>query len=145
GSCHARPGASGAARLELAGGIELDTPFGVFVAPNISPDPSSGIGAWSVGDFANAVMRGISPDGRHYYPAFPYASYARMNPADVSDLFAYMKTLPAVAGQTPAHRLGFPYGIRRGLGLWKRLYLSPEPVVALPAGAPPGLALGRYL
>ena len=72
------------------------------------------------------MLRGVSPGGRHFYPAFPYPSYARMKPADVADLFAYMKTLPAVAGKAPDHQLGFPFNIRRGLGLWK-LLLSQRP------------------
>jgi mono/diheme cytochrome c family protein len=144
-SCHARPRSEGEARLELAGGLELETPFGVFVPPNISSDPESGIGSWSLEEFANAMMRGVSPSGEHYYPAFPYASYARMTLADVADLHAFMKTLPAVAGETSGHRLEFPYGLRRGLGLWKRLYLSAEPVIALAPDAPADLVLGRYL
>ncbi len=144
-SCHSRPKSQGEARLELAGGLELKTPFGTFVPPNISSDPESGIGNWSLEDFANAMMRGVSPAGAHYYPAFPYTSYVRMKPADVADLFAFMKTLPAVAGAAPAHKLGFPFNIRRGLGLWKMLYLSDQPVIALPADAPEKVILGRYL
>ena len=102
-SCHARPKAEGPAQLELAGGVELKTPFGTFIAPNISQDPNDGIGAWSAADLANAMMRGVAPDGSHLYPAFPYASYARMKPSDVGDLYAYLKTLPAVAGKAPPH------------------------------------------
>lgn len=144
-SCHARPGATGDALLELAGGVELNTPFGVFVAPNISSDPADGIGAWSAEDLANAMMEGVSPAGAHYYPAFPYASYARMEAADVGDLHAFLKTLPAVQGEAPAHRLGFPFTVRRGLGLWKLLFLSREPVVALAGDAPEAVKRGRYL
>jgi mono/diheme cytochrome c family protein len=144
-SCHARPKSTGAAQLELAGGLELKTPFGTFVPPNISTDPVDGIGAWSVEDFANAMLRGVSPGGRHFYPAFPYPSYARMQPADVADLFAYMKTLPSVGGKAPDHKLGFPFNIRRGLGLWKLLYLSDQPVIALAADAPAKVLAGRYL
>lgn len=144
-SCHARPGAKGDARLELAGGLELKTPFGTFVPPNISQDAKDGIGAWSEEDFANAMLKGVSPSGEHFYPAFPYASYARMKPADIADLYAFMKTLPAVAGKAPGHRLSFPFNIRRGIGLWKRLYLSPEPVIALPGGTPDKVLAGRYL
>ena len=91
------------------------------------------------------MLRGVSPSGQHYYPAFPYTSYARMQPADVADLFAYMKTLPAVAGKAPPHRLGFPFNIRRGLGLWKLLYLSDQPVITLADDAPEQVRLGRYL
>ena len=144
-SCHARPVSEGDARLELAGGLQLKTPFGVFVSPNISSDPEDGIGSWSVEDFANAMMRGVAPDGTHLYPAFPYTSYARMTPSDVADLYAFMKTLPAVAGKAPEHNLSFPFDIRRGLGLWKLFYLDDEPVVALAADAPENVRLGRYL
>ncbi|MGX5804548.1 c-type cytochrome [Bradyrhizobium sp. Arg314] len=144
-SCHARPGGEGDARLQLVGGLELKTPFGTFVPPNISQDQKDGIGAWSKEDFANAMLKGVSPSGEHFYPAFPYASYARMKPADISDLYAFMKTLPAVAGKAPGHKLSFPFTIRRGIGLWKRLYLSPEPVIALPDGKPDKALAGRYL
>lgn len=144
-SCHARPKSNGPARLELAGGLELNTPFGAFVAPNISPDPNDGIGGWSVEDFAAAMLKGVAPGGSHLYPAFPYASYARMKPADVADLFAYLKTLPPVAGKAAAHRLAFPFSIRRGIGLWKLLYLDERPVVALASDAPAAAREGQYL
>jgi mono/diheme cytochrome c family protein len=143
-SCHAAPQASGDAMLELAGGVELESEFGTFVAPNISTDPNHGIGGWSVSDFANAVRRGVSPDGRHYYPAFPYTSYSRMSDGDVADLFAFMQTLPAVAGDAAAHRVSFPFSVRRGVGLWKRLYLNDDPQVAI-AGASEEVVRGQYL
>lgn len=129
GSCHAAPGAKGGDKLLLAGGLELKTPFGTFVAPNISTDTTNGIGNWSIADFANAMLKGVAPDGSHYYPAFPYASYARMNYQDIADLFAFMKTLPAIEKKAPDHQLGFPFNIRRGLGLWKHLNVSPDPVI----------------
>ena len=143
-SCHAAPGATGEARLALSGGVRLATQFGTFVAPNISQHPRDGIGAWTAGDLANAMLRGVSPGGRHYYPAFPYTSYARMRVEDVADLHAFLKTLPAVEGDAGRHELGFPYNIRRGLGLWKLLFLDAAPVVAL-EGAPEAVARGRYL
>ncbi len=144
-SCHAKPGAQGDEVLQLGGGLELKTPFGTFVAPNISSDPNDGIGSWPAEDLANAMLKGTSPDGSHFYPAFPYASYARMQPSDIGDLHAFMETLPAVSGRAPEHRLGFPFNIRRGLGLWKLLFLSEEPVVALPEDASDAVKLGRYL
>lgn len=143
-SCHAPRGASGEDLKRLGGGLELVTDFGTFVAPNISPDPDDGIGAWTAGDFANAMLRGVSPDGRHYYPAFPYASYARMTPGDVADLWAYLQTLPPVEGKAPPHRLGFPFNIRRGVGLWQLAFLSPDPVIEVD-GDDPALLRGRYL
>ncbi|MGB3388422.1 MAG: cytochrome c [Pseudaminobacter sp.] len=144
-SCHARPKSEGEAQFELIGGVELKTPFGTFVAPNISQDETDGIGGWSQEDFANAMMRGVSPSGAHYYPAFPYPSYARMRPEDVADLYAFMKTLPAMPGKAADHTLSFPYNLRRGLGLWKLLYVSSEPVVALEEGASESERLGQYL
>ena len=144
-SCHAKPGSQGEARLQLVGGLQLKTPFGTFVPPNISQDPKDGIGAWTVEDLANAMLKGVSPSGEHFYPAFPYASYARMKPADIADLYAFLKTLPAVAGKAPDNALSFPFNIRRGLGLWKRLYLSKEPVIAFADGTPDPVLAGRYL
>jgi mono/diheme cytochrome c family protein len=143
-SCHAAPEARGDDKLRLAGGLTLATDFGTFVAPNVSPHPEDGIGGWSTADFVNAVMRGVSPTGAHYYPAFPYTSYVRMRVEDVIDLKAFMDTLPAVEGRAADHDLAFPFSIRRGVGLWKRLYLDPDPVVAVDASND-ALVRGRYL
>ncbi len=143
-SCHAAPGAKGDDKLVLAGGLELKTPFGTFRAPNISSDSQNGIGGWSLADFTNSMKRGVTPEGQHHYPAFPYTSYARMTDADVSDLFAYLKTLPPSANAVADHDLGFPFNIRRGLGLWKLLYLDPTPIAALDT-TDEKLARGQYL
>ena len=143
-SCHAAPGATGDAKLSLSGGLELTTDFGTFVAPNISSDTSDGIGAWSVADFANAMMAGVSPDGAHYYPAFPYTSYTRMSDQDVADLFAFMKTLPAVSGAAPDHKIGFPFNIRRAMGGWKLLFMRSGQAVTL-AEATQQVERGQYL
>jgi mono/diheme cytochrome c family protein len=129
-SCHHAPGATGEAKLVLAGGQRFATAFGTFVAPNISPHPTAGIGGWSVADLGNALMAGVSPDGRHYYPVLPYTAYVRMTPGDVADLHAFLMTLPPDAAPSAPHEIGLPFSIRRGLGLWKRLYLDPAPVVA---------------
>ncbi|MEP2704541.1 MAG: cytochrome c [Roseibium sp.] len=148
-SCHAAKGAKGDDLLKLGGGLRLETPFGVFVAPNISSSVGDGIGGWSLADIANAMTHGTSPDGKNYYPAFPFTSYARMSLGDVSDLHAYLNTLPAVEGKAADHELGFPFNIRRGLGLWKRLFLDPDPVISAPVeGTVTDQALwdrGRYL
>jgi mono/diheme cytochrome c family protein len=123
-SCHAATGAKDDERLQMVGGVELKTPFGTFRAPNISPDPDYGIGAWSILDFINAMVKGLAPDGRHYYPAFPYPYYQHMRLEDLIDLKAFLDTLPAVNNQVADHELKFPFNIRRGLGLWKQLYLG---------------------
>jgi mono/diheme cytochrome c family protein len=143
-SCHAATGAKGDDRLKLGGGTVLKTQFGDFQPPNISSG-SDGLAGWTLAQFDNAMRRGVSPDGRHYYPAFPYTSYARMKAADIADLFAYLRTLPAVAGKPAEGAVAFPYNIRRGIGLWKRVYLDAAPVVALPANAPAAARAGQYL
>jgi len=122
--CHAVPDEDDKTRL--GGGLALKSPFGTFYVPNISPDRRDGIGAWSEADFVTALTKGTSPDGRHYFPAFPYTSYQRMQLADLRDLFAYIKTLPAVSGRVRDHDMTFPFGFRRGLGLWKLLYLDAK-------------------
>jgi mono/diheme cytochrome c family protein len=122
--CHASEGED---KTRLGGGLALKSPFGTFYVPNISSDRRDGIGAWSEADFVTALTRGTSPDGRHYYPAFPYTSYQRMRLEDLRDLFAYLKTMPAVSGKVRDHDMAFPFGFRRGLGLWKLLYLDGGP------------------
>jgi mono/diheme cytochrome c family protein len=121
-SCHAVPNQPD--RLRLGGGLAIPSPFGTFYAPNISPDPADGIGRWNEEDFVNAVTRGVSPEGTHYFPAFPYTSYAHAKREDVRDLFAYLKTLPTVAGKVRDHDVGFPFNIRRNIGIWKLLFTN---------------------
>jgi len=133
-SCHAVPDQPD--RLRLGGGVAIKSPFGTFYAPNISSDPTDGIGRWSDAEFVNAVMHGVSPDGRHYFPAFPYTSYQHARREDVLDLFAYLKTLPAVAGKVRDHDVHFPFNIRRNVGIWKFLFLDGKPFVADSAKSP---------
>ena len=122
--CPTSPTACGSAAA-----CALGSPFGTFYAPNISSDPTDGIGRWSEADFVNAVMRGISPEGTHYFPAFPYTSYHLAKVDDVRDLFAYLKTLPAVSGRVRDHDLPFPFNIRRNVGIWKLLFMDVRPFV----------------
>ncbi|WP_415184009.1 c-type cytochrome [Phaeovulum sp.] len=142
-SCHMTAGAKGDQMLELGGGQKFPSPFGTFIAPNISNDPIQGVGGWSSDDLANAMMRGISPEGTHYYPAFPYASYAKATPQDVVDLRAYLATLPAVATPSQPHEVGFPFNLRRTLGGWKFLFLNTDWVIA--GDLTPDETRGRYL
>jgi mono/diheme cytochrome c family protein len=130
-SCHAVPNQPD--RLKLGGGLAIPSPFGTFYAPNISPDPTDGIGRWSEADFVGAVTRGVSPAGAHYFPAFPYTSYAHAKIEDVRDLFAYLKTLPPVAGKVRDHDLPFPFNIRRNVGIWKWLFFDDKPFAPDPS------------
>jgi mono/diheme cytochrome c family protein len=143
-SCHAAPGAEGDAKLVLAGGVELDTPFGLFRVPNISPDAAHGIGGWSQADFLTAMTKGTSPRGEHYYPAFPYTSYKNMRSEDLLDLKAFLDTLPTSQNAVAGHDLSFPFSWRGALGFWKFLYLGGEPP-AVAADASDAVKRGAYL
>src|ERR1700736_4743422 len=115
-SCHAVPGQPD--RTRLGGGLAIPSPFGTFYVPNISPDPADGIGRWSEAEFVRAVTQGVSPAGYHYFPAFPYTSYAHAKVEDIRDLFAYLKTLNPVPGRVRDHAVPFPFDIRRNIGIW---------------------------
>jgi mono/diheme cytochrome c family protein len=133
-SCHAIP--NEADKQQLGGGLALHSPFGTFYVPNISPDAQDGIGSWTEAQFVTAMIKGTSPDGQHYYPAFPYTSYRRMKTDDLRDLFAHIKTLPPVKGKVRGHDLPLPFSIRRGVGLWKLLFLDgkmfePDPTKSI--------------
>jgi mono/diheme cytochrome c family protein len=141
-SCHAAEDAEGDARRVLEGGHRLASDFGTFVAPNISPHPQQGIGDWSLEEFATAMLVGVSPEGTHYYPAFPYTAYTHMTDADLADLWAFLQTLPTSDRPNEANALAFPYNLRRGIGLWKWRYLDDDWVAAAPSET---LERGRYL
>ncbi|MEJ2383591.1 MAG: c-type cytochrome [Xanthomonadales bacterium] len=128
---------------DLSGGHEMTTPFGVFHVPNITPHPQAGIGGWTLAEFANAMLRGVGPDGRHYYPAFPYTAYTRMTWQDLIDLKAWLDTFEPSAHRVARHELPFPWNVRRGIGLWKRLYLNTDWVLAEATTAE--VQRGRYL
>ena len=130
-SCHATPGQQDP--THLGGGLALASPFGTFFPPNISPDRKDGIGAWSEADFVTALLKGTSPDGQHYYPAFPYPSYQRIKLDDARDLFAYLRTLPVVTGQAPPHQLPLPFRWRRLIGGWNFLFVDGKPFTPDPS------------
>ncbi len=129
-SCHAKVGQPD--RLQLGGGLALSSPYGTFRVPNISMDKTDGIGSWQTRDLANALLSGVSPEGAHYYPAFPYTSYTKMTIDDVRDLMAYLRTLPAVSGKAPPHSPRLLFRIRRFVGFWKILYFNREPITSVP-------------
>jgi len=127
-SCHAAEDATGEARLLLSGGQAFPSAFGTFRAPNLSPSPD-GIGGWTLAQFLTAMQNGISPEGRHYYPAFPYTAYRLAERQDLADLFAFLQTLPESDAASLPHEVGFPFSIRRAVGFWNLLYLGDTFVV----------------
>ncbi|WP_282605663.1 cytochrome c [Pelagibius sp. Alg239-R121] len=116
--CHTDPARGGET---FSGGPALKTAFGTFYGPNITPDETYGIGGWSLEQFSSALADGLSPDGEHYFPAFPYSSYSKMSAQDVADLKAYLDNVTPVANVRRTHELSWPFSDRKLLGLWKLL------------------------
>lgn len=129
-TCHTDVKHKGAA---LAGGRALKTPFGTFYTPNITPDPTHGIGRWSDADFVRAMRRGIAPDGSHYFPAFPYPAFTNMTDGDLKALKNYIFAQPAVARPNRPHAIAFPLNLRFLQFFWKLLFFTPGPYVPDPA------------
>jgi mono/diheme cytochrome c family protein len=108
----------------LAGGYALKTDFGIFYAPNISPDPETGIGNWSDEDFIRALQQGISPQGKHYFPSFPYTAYTKMRRDDVLALKAYLFSQKPVKKTNQQHELPFYMKIAPSARIWKSQYFK---------------------
>ena len=119
--CHTEADGKGPA---LAGGHRFDTPFGVFYSPNITSHKTAGIGAWTQAQFITALTRGLGPGNKHYYPVFPFPSYTSMKRADLSDLYAYLMGLPAIARANREHQLPWYFRWRIGNWAWKFLFLE---------------------
>ena len=117
-SCHT---ADSEGAVPLAGGRAMETPFGTFYSPNITPDRETGIGGWTDDEFVNAFWEGVSPDGDHYFPSFPYTSYTGASREDLLAIKAYLDSLEPVRQQAPDHDLAWYMGTRLAAGGWKAL------------------------
>ena len=126
-NCHQSLGSTD--ELALAGGTAFNSTFGTIYAPNVSMSERDGIGKWTIVEFAKALKEGISPEGDHYFPAFPYTSYSKITDQDLVDLWEFWRTLPIIDGESKKHELKWPFSVRRNIGLWKLLYFSKEPRV----------------
>ena len=110
--------------VPFAGGRALESPFGTFYSPNITPDIESGIGAWSDDDFVTALWNGLNPAGEHYFPAFPFPSYTGVSRADALAMKAYLFSLEPAVNQSPEHDLPFYMSSRAAAGGWKLSYFD---------------------
>lgn len=118
--CHTAPGGE-----PFAGGLRLDSDYGAFITPNITPDAETGIGDWSADDFYQAMHAGRRADGSRMYPACPYPNYTHVARDDIDAIYAYLRSVRAVEQAQPAHDLSFPYRYRSLLTLWQALYFEP--------------------
>ncbi|HEX2940251.1 MAG TPA: cytochrome c [Rhodopila sp.] len=119
-ACHTAVGGK-----PFAGGRAVETPFGKLIAPNITPDPTTGIGAWTDDEFVRAIRDGIGHGGIHLYPAMPYTYYTRMTPQDVIAIRAYLNTVDPVRNPVQANQLPFPFDIRASMAGWDKLFFTP--------------------
>jgi mono/diheme cytochrome c family protein len=128
----------------LAGGRALDTRYGVFYTPNITPDVETGIGGWTRAQFVNALKHGTAPDGSAYFPTFPYTSYRQMSDADAGMIFDYLQSVAPQRRPNREHEL--PWWLARWMiKLWQWWVLDdPEPVPP-DVRDDPLLSRGRYL
>ena len=110
--------------IRLAGGRALESPFGTFYSPNITPDVETGIGAFSDEDFLNAFWEGVNPEGENYYPTFPYPSYTGIQREDLLAMKAYLFSIEPVRQAAPEHKLPWYLSTRRAVGVWKRRYFE---------------------
>jgi len=137
--CHTAPGGT-----PNTGGRGMETPFGTVYTTNLTPDAETGIGQWSFSAFQRAMREGISRDGRHLYPAFPYTSFAKMSDDDLTAVYAYLMAQPAVRAEVPATRLAFPFSVRPLMAGWNALFHDATPWKPDPA-RPPEWNRGAYL
>jgi nicotinate dehydrogenase subunit B len=126
--CHSAEGGQ-----RNAGGRWMETPFGRVATTNLTPDAASGIGTWSFSAFQRAMREGISRDGRHLYPAFPYTSFAKTTDDDLQALYAYLMSQPAVSQATPEPEMRFPFNLRPLMAGWNALFHDPAPYKPEPA------------
>ena len=129
-SCHT---ADSDEAVPFAGGHELDTPFGKFYGPNITPDVDTGIGSWSDQEFLDAMWKGVSPRGKNYYPSFPFTSYTGMAREDVLAIKAYLFSLEPVRRQNQKHELRWYVSTRIAAGFWKSIGFEPKRFIPDPS------------
>jgi len=120
-ACHTLPGSG----HDFAGGRPVETPFGELVAPNITPDPQTGIGAWTNDEFVDALTKGTGRNGTRLYPAMPFTYYTKLTRDDALAIRAYLNTVPAVHNAVRSNRLPFPLNIRMTMTVWDELFFSP--------------------
>ncbi len=128
----------------LAGGVRLQSKFGTFISPNITPDLENGIGRWTFSQFDRAVRQGISPAGHSYYPAFPFEFYAALTDRDISDIWEALKAVPPSSDISQNHQVGFPFNLRDGLKVW-RTYFAQTYEYAIDENRSDRWNRGKYL
>ena len=117
-ACHSVKGGKA-----FAGGLAMGTPMGTIYTTNITPDPDTGIGNYSLEDFDRAVRSGVAKDGHHLYPAMPYPSYAKISDEDLKELYTFfMKDVPAVKQPNTPNEIPWYLSPRWPLAIWNVIF-----------------------
>jgi len=125
-ACHSVPGG-----VPFTGGLEMATPLGAIHTTNVTPDPETGIGHYSLADFDRAVRHGVAPGGRRLYPAMPYPSYAKLSDDDVRALYAFfMKGIAPVRQANIPSEIPWPLNMRWPIALWNGVFTDTAPYAA---------------
>ncbi len=106
----------------FAGGLYIATPFGFFYTPNITSDRVNGIGSMTQAQFIKAMHDGIAPDGSNYFPVFPYDCFTKVNNEDLTAIYAYLMSIPAVHKPLPENDVLWPFSVRFLQWGWKLLF-----------------------
>ena len=139
-ACHSLPG-----KPAYSGGLAIESNLGTIFSTNITPDKQHGIGNYSEQQFADAVRKGVLPDGSHLYPAMPYPDYAKISDADIHALYVYfMKGVQPSAEQPPETDLSFPFSQRWGMRFWNWAFASDKPFQPI-GGASAEVNRGAYI
>lgn len=109
-----------------AGGLGMETPFGTFYTPNITPDKETGIGSWTEEQFINAMRNGTSPSGKNYFPVFPYVYFNKMTDSDLRAIWTYIQKIPSIKQANKPNDVPFPFNVRFGQFFWKLLFFYPN-------------------
>lgn len=134
-NCH-RGGYQGS----MSGGVALETDFGTFYTPNITPDEITGIGKWTFDNFVNAMRKGKSPTGQYYYPSFPFRSFTKISNKDLERIYLYLMSQPPVRRMNTPHQLLFPYDYRILNKAWQNLFfheIGENPLTRIRVGEGP--------
>lgn len=130
------------AGTEGQGGYPFDAKLGVpglVQAQNITPDPETGLGAWTDGEIMRAFREGVNRNGEALFPMMPYLAFRAMSDEDARAVVAYLRTMKPIRNETAPRRLDFPVNLL--------IKFAPKPLEG-PVEAPDArdtLAHGKYL
>ena len=137
-ACHTDPKG-----VPHAGARAFPIPLGTVYSTNITADRETGLGGWTDPQIHDAMVKGVSRDGRNILPVMPFEAYSGMAEEDLKALIAYLKTLKPVKKATPPLKTWVPLTRSAVTPIYLRIFGRFS---SSPAQAPKsGIERGRYL